>query len=77
METKYSFTVKNGEVIFAKDKEMIRYSHEKLVETIIQSYCYSYEDADYYAKELENLCLSEYSNELRRMKRPIRRKRRN
>ncbi|APM39438.1 hypothetical protein [Clostridium kluyveri] len=77
METKYTWTVKNGEVIFTPDKEVRKYSHEKLVETIIQSYCYSYEDADYYAKELENLCLSEYSKELKRMKRPHRRKRKN
>lgn len=60
METRYSFTVTNNEVIFTKDKEQIRYTHERLIENIIAAFNYSYDDADYYAQHLESLCLMEY-----------------
>jgi hypothetical protein len=61
MDTTYSFTVtKEGEVIFTKDEEKTRYSHEKLVENVMSTFDYPYEDADYYARHLEDICLLEY-----------------
>ena len=67
METNYIFTVtKDGEVIFTKDKEQVRYSHERLVENIMSSFKYSYEDADYYARHMEDICLIEYARAFKR-----------
>ncbi|MEY8001553.1 hypothetical protein AB8U03_15395 [Clostridium sp. Mt-5] len=69
METNYTFTVtKDREVIFTKDKEQVRYSHERLVENIISSFKYSYDDADYYARHMEDICLIEYARAFKRRK---------
>ncbi|WP_368490810.1 hypothetical protein [Clostridium sp. BJN0013] len=44
--------------------------------TIVKTLCYPYDDADYYADSLERLPLNKYSEELKNMERPCRRKRR-
>ncbi len=51
-------------------------TRRELAQTIIQELYYPHENIDYYTDSLESLPLSKYSEELDRMERPCRRKRR-
>lgn len=67
---KYTLTVKNG--VFAGEQVTRR----ELAQTIIQELCYPHENIDYYTDSLESLPLNKYSEELKSMERPFRRRRR-
>ncbi|UZQ49808.1 hypothetical protein [Clostridium kluyveri] len=51
-------------------------TRRELAQTIIQELCYPHENIDYYTDNLGNLPLDEYSEKLKSMERPCRRKRR-
>ncbi|APM37325.1 hypothetical protein [Clostridium kluyveri] len=67
---KYTLTVKNS--VFAG----AQVTRKELAQTIIQELCYPHENIDYYTNNLGNLPLDEYSEELKNMERPCRRRRR-
>ena len=67
MDTAYTIDITpDNQILFTKDKEQVRYSHERLVENIMSSFKYSYEDADYYARHMEDICLLEYARAFKR-----------
>lgn len=51
-------------------------TRKELTQSIIQELCYPHENIDYYTNNLGNLPLDEYSEELKNMERPCRRRRR-
>jgi hypothetical protein len=64
METAYTFTVNNNEVIFTKDDEIVAESFDRLVIMAMDFFNYSMEDAEHYARWLINSCLDCYKKEL-------------
>ena len=64
METAYTFTVNNNEVIFTKDDEIVAESFHRLVIMAMDFFNYSMEDAEHYARWLINSCLDCYKKEL-------------
>lgn len=59
METTYTFTVKDNEVIFTKDEEKANTAKEELIETLIKFMGLDYDDAVFYATYLNNLTYKE------------------
>lgn len=50
----------NNEVVFEIEKQERNTPHEKLVNEVQKSLEYSYEDAEFYARKLEQITLNEY-----------------
>ena len=50
-------------------------TRRELAQAIVQEICYPHENIDYYTNNLGDLPLNEYSEELKSMERPCRRRR--